>query len=252
MEKVLKAFVILVCGVIICTMITPSGRAADGFLVRMAATTWEPFMYLRGDVQKGIDYEIAQRVADKMNFRLTMRHCPFKRCLKEMSLGRLDLQSGIAYNEERAKYITYLKPSYGEVAAKFYTRKGEGHVLERYEDLYKIRVGMVAESHYFEPFNSDENINKFSVPKEEMLFALLEKGRIDAIIGTSPNLEFQIKKYGHKGKFDVAPYRPKNNIPLYFGVSKHSPLKVYEDRLNYVLLELKETGEIDEILARYR
>lgn len=243
----------LLVGVFALCVFTPiPAHSADDYVARMAATTWEPFMFLEGDVQKGIDYEIARLLSQQMGFILTMRHCPFKRCLTEMERGGLDLQSGIAFNEQRAHYMTYLSTAYGEVSAKFYLRKGEGGRLKSYEDLHSLRVGMVSESHYFEPFNSDEKIKKIAVPKEEMLFTLLEKGRVDAIIGTSPNLEYQIKKYRHKGKFEVAAYLPENKIPLYFAISKKSPLITQLDRFNSLMRTLKETGQLDKIRAHYR
>ncbi len=240
-------------GVIFCFSLTPnSAQSAEEYVARMAATTWEPFMFLEGDVQKGIDYEIARLLSEQMGFILTMRHCPFKRCLTEIERGGLDLQSGIAFNEQRAQFMTYLSTPYGEVSARFYVRKGEGYRLKSYDDLHKIRVGMVTASHYFEPFNSDDRIKKIAVPKEEMLFTLLEKGRVDAIIGTSPNLEYQIKKYRHKGKFEIAAYMPDNKIPLYFAISNKSALLTQLDRFNAVMLELKESGLLDDIHAKYR
>lgn len=209
-------------------------------------------MFVEGDVQKGIDYEIARLLSKQMGFTLSLRHCPFKRCLTEIERGTLDLQSGVAYNEQRATYMTYLSTSYGEVSPKFYLRKGEGHRLKTYNDLYGLRVGMVTASHYFDPFNKDDKILRVAVPTEDMLFILLERGRVDVIIGTSPNLEYQIKKYQHKGKFELAHYVPDNKIPLYFTISKKSPLITQLDRFNDVMRDLKASGQLEEIAAKYR
>jgi polar amino acid transport system substrate-binding protein len=251
--KIKALFIIGLIGLISLPLLFSEETFADDKpVVQFAASIWEPFMIPNGEVQKGIDFEIALKLAEELGMEILPRECPFKRCLLEMAKGRLDLQSGIAFNEERAAYMVYLQPPYSEVSARFYTRKGESDILKTYDDLNHLRVGLVSKSHYFEPFNSDDGLQKYEVPKEEMLFPLLEKGRIDVIIGTSPNLEYQIKKYGHKGKFEPAAYDPNKVIPLYFAISKKSPLLHFAEDLGDVLQRFEHDGVMAEIEKNYR
>ena len=220
--------------------------------IKVATTNWQPFMISDTDQVTGIDAEIARLVVEKLRATATFRRCPFKRCLAEMEKGVLDLQSGIAFNEERNKYLLYLEPSYSKVSVKFYTKIGKNSILSRYEDLYDAKVGSVVKSHYFEPFNSDLKINKHEAFREEDLFPLLQKGRIDVIIGTNPNLDFQVLQHGLKGEFEATKYDPQKEVPLYFAISRKSPLISYAEQISAILQELKDNGTFEKIESKYR
>lgn len=220
--------------------------------IKVATTNWQPFMISDTDQITGIDAEITQLIMERLRATTIFRRCPFKRCLAEMEKGVLDLQSGIAFNEERNKYLLYLKPSYSKVSVKFYTKAGKNSILSRYADLYKIKVGSVVKSHYFEPFNSDLKINKHEAFKEEDLFPLLQKERVNVIIGTNPNLDYQILQHGLKGEFEATKYDPQKEVPLYFAISRKSPLISYAEQISEILQKLKDNGIIEKIESKYR
>ncbi|RED49751.1 substrate-binding periplasmic protein [Aestuariispira insulae] len=220
--------------------------------VHFALNHWPPFGLTEGDQEAGIDIDIGREIAKRMQFTLNVRKCPFKRCLTEMEVGLLDLQAGIARNEERAKYMHYAETPYHHVSVVFHVRKGEGERLTRYEDLRGLRIGAVAKSHYFDPFNHDENLIKIEVPEEKQLPAMLAAGRIDTYVGTNPNASYDVLTRGFKDRLELAPYQPEADVPVYFAISRKSPLISRIDELNQVIISLHEEGVIEEIVAKYR
>ena len=227
-------------------------KPAWGGEVRFALNHWPPFGLSEGGQESGIDIDVAREIARRMKFDLSVRKCPFKRCLTEMELGRLDLQAGIARNEERARYMSYAEQPYHQVSVVFHVRKGERGRLQAYEDLKALRVGAVVKSHYFEPFNSDMSLDKIEVPEEKQLPAMLVAGRIDTYVGTNPNASYDILTRGYKDRLELAAYRPDIDVPVYFAISRKSPLMARMAELDAVIRALHDEGVIEAIVANYQ
>lgn len=220
--------------------------------INFVATNWPPFTIGEREPFRGIDVDIAKVIAQKIDRKLNIKYCPFKRCLLDMEVGAYDLQSGIAFNEDRAKYLDYIQVPYGDVSVAFYVNKNSAVALNTYEDLYHMTIGSVYASHYFEPFNSDTKIKKQEVYKESLLVPMLLNGRFDAMIGTSPNLEYEILNAGLKGFFKKAPFSPEDKVPLYFAISKKSPLMQFKTEIAAIIKELVESGQVQGFMSKYR
>lgn len=234
-------------------VLRPQISGAQEEVLRFPVTNWQPFTIGTKPPFAGIDVDIAREVAKRLNFQLDLRACPFKRCLKSAENGQLDLVSGVAFNEERAQYLDYFKESsYGDVSVAFYVQLGQAAKIASYEDLRRYWVGLVRGSHYFEPFNSDTVLRKYEAPTEVALLPILAAGRVDAIIGTNPNLDYQILQAGYKGKFEPAQYDPQQKVPIYFALSKKSPHLKNRERIQAVLDDIRNDGTLKAIYARYR
>ncbi len=240
---------------ILCFFTVSSGQCEEGNSIdeiNFVATNWPPFTIGERKPFRGIDIDIAKVIAQKLGLKLNIKYCPFKRCLMDMEVGAYDLQSGIAFNEKRAKYLEYIQVPYGDVTVAFYVNKNSDVVLNSYDDLYHMTIGSVTASHYFEPFNSDTKIKKQEVYKESLLVPMLLNGRFDAMIGTSPNLEYEILKAGLKGLFKKAPFHPEGKVQLYFAISKKSPLLQFKTRIADIMKELVESGQVQTFMSKYR
>ncbi|OMH27155.1 ABC transporter substrate-binding protein [Motiliproteus sp. MSK22-1] len=217
-----------------------------------AVANWHPFSIGERPPFSGIDIDIAKIVASELGLTLKLRYCPFERCLVEMKHGVIDVQSGVAFNEERAKYLDYINRPYAQVSVVFYVAKNNKRRLRTYSDLYRLRVGAVSASHYFEPFNSDQKIRKTEVYQESILPPMLKRGRIDAMIGTNPNLDYEILRAGYKGDFEKAVYDPDESVNIYFSISKKSPIRYLKPKIEALLKRLDEDGTINRIHDKYR
>jgi polar amino acid transport system substrate-binding protein len=168
-----------------------------------------------------------------------------------MKSGQADIITGLAYTPERAQYIHYSAIPYYVVSPAFYLRKGKGHLIKKYKDLYRFTIGYSIDSAYFEPFNSDTALKKFGVSTEIQLIKMLANGHIDVIIGTNCNVEHDIAKLGLKDKIEKAHYIPDKKIELYLGISKNSKFAKQYDELNRIIKELVETGSANKIADKY-
>ncbi|WP_421783479.1 substrate-binding periplasmic protein [Kiloniella litopenaei] len=221
-------------------------------IIRYGFSHWPPYGMTEQPQIYGINYDIGLELEKRLGITLQPRVCPFKRCLLELENGSLDLFSGVAKNEDREKYLAYSTPPYSAVSVVFYVRKGEAKILTNYDDLYKLRVGYVSKSHYFDPFNKDTAIQKVEVAKEQRLLPMLSSNRIDTYVGTDPNASYEVLTKGFKGRLEKADYNPDVEVPLYFAMSRKSKHLALLDKIGQAIQDMHDDGTMKRIHDRYQ
>ncbi|AZZ91832.1 transporter substrate-binding domain-containing protein [Hahella sp. KA22] len=220
--------------------------------IRVAIDAWPPFRILDSEEgYSGIDFDLWARLASELKLDIDYVRCPWVRCLKMMEDGSVDAMSGLALRPDRALYMDYLEPPYYSCSTVFYVRKGRGGIVQDYEDLYRIDVGIVTGSAYFQAFDEDEKINKVGVSTEKQLVDMLGRLRLTAIVGTDCQADYEIAQSPYKGQFDKAEYRPGNSVDLYFAISKKSSFREKKDEFSQALTHLLQAGAIEEIRHQY-
>jgi polar amino acid transport system substrate-binding protein len=169
-----------------------------------------------------------------------------------MRSGQADMITGIAYTPERETFMHYVPISYYAVRPVFYTQKGKGHLIQSYKDLYGPSVGYSLNSAYFEPFNSDSKINKVGISTEGQLMQVLALGRIDIIIGTDPNISYDVVRLGYRDILEPTAYQPPNKTELFIALSRKSPAMAISQDIEQAVRRLIKNGTVDKIIKAYR
>lgn len=247
-------FLILSClAILLCNF--PAAAFSSEEKIIAVTEVWPPFRIDTPDAEyglTGIDVDLLKKLENEYGLEIEIQRHPFARCLQMIKTGEADVVTGIAHTEERAEYIHYVPTSYYSVGPVFYTQKGRGNLIKNYNDLYKFKVGYSLHSAYFEPFNSDTKIPKVGVSTEKQLVNMMVLGRLDTIIGTNPNLAYDIKKYGVSDKVEQTQYLPEQQTAIFFGLSrKKNNTKLFQQINNY-LQKITETGEIQLIIEKYQ
>jgi len=200
----------------------------------------------------GLDIEILNELSKKLNIKIQIKRSPWARSLANIKSGDSDIITGVAYTGERAEYINYAGPSYYSVNPVFYVKKGRGHLIKNYNDLYSYSIGHSIKSAYFEPFNSDTKLKKVELSSETHLIKMLMLGRVDAIIGTDPNISYDLVKSGSKAKTERTLYKPDIKTELFIGISKKSPLSLRINEIEKVIKEMLNDKKIDKLMKKYQ
>ncbi|HOP31030.1 MAG TPA: transporter substrate-binding domain-containing protein [Spirochaetota bacterium] len=217
--------------------------------------TWAPFRIADSSSPggfKGLDIEILNEISEKLNIKIQVRRSPWARSLENIKTGNSDIITGVAYTDERAEFIDYIEPSYYSVNPVFYVQKGKGHLIKNYNDLYSYSIGYSIKSAYFEPFNSDRKLKKVELSTEAQLIRMLVLGRVDVIIGTNPNLAYDLLQSGNSSKAEPVFYTPPKKTRLYIGLSKKSQLKGRKKEIEKVLKDMIKNKKIKKIMTEYR
>ena len=124
--------------------------------------------------------------------------------------------------------------------------------IETYNDLYDLNsIGTVIGSAYFSRFDLDKKLNKKEVATEIQLLKMLDSERVDAIVGTGCQVDYEIKRLELQKEIIKASYSPESNVDLYIAFSKKSNKKYLMEEINKLLLELAEDKEIEKIGKKY-
>lgn len=201
---------------------------------------------------KGLDIEILNEISKKLKIQIQIKRSPWARSLANLKSGDSDIITGVAYTEERAEYINYAEPSYYSVSPVFYVQKGRGHLIKNYNDLYSYSIGQSIKSAYFEPFNSDQKLKKVELSSETQLIKMLLLGRVDVIIGTNPNLSYDLMEEKAGSKVEQVFYKPDKGTKLYIGISKKSPLSLRINEIEKVISDMVTENRINKIMTKYR
>ena len=217
--------------------------------------TWAPFRIADSSSTsgfKGLDIEILNELSERLKIKIQVRRSPWARSLENIKTGESDIITGVAHTDERAEFIHYIEPSYYYVTPVFYVQKGKGNLIKNYNDLYSYSIGYSIKSAYFEPFNSDTKLNKVEISTEAQLIRMLVLGRVDVIIGTNPNLAYDLLQARESSKVEPVLYTPPKTTKLYIGVSKKSKLITRRKEIEKVLKDMIKSNRIKKIMANYR
>jgi len=102
------------------------------FSAYVATEVWPPFRIISPEAKhgfSGIDIDILEKLEHHLDVTITVRHYPFARALQMIEEGSADIITGVAYTDDRAKFISYVPTSYFDVNPVFYTQKNRGILL---------------------------------------------------------------------------------------------------------------------------
>jgi polar amino acid transport system substrate-binding protein len=236
-------------------ILLPSHGRCESPRITMATEHWPPFRILDDKSPsgfRGVDIDIAEAIAEAIDVAIEIEHFPWARALKQMETGQADLITGVAYTEERAAFLHYIPVIYFEVQPVFITSKGKASGITSYGDLHGPSIGYSINSAYFEPFDSDPRINRVGFSTEAQLLKVMSFDRVDVIVGTDPNISYQIRQLGYGGRLAPTAYQPKVGTALYFAVSRNSPFMDLADEIETALRRLVDSGLVETILESYR
>jgi polar amino acid transport system substrate-binding protein len=201
---------------------------------------------------RGIDIDIAEKIAETIGVTIDIQHHPWARALEQVKSGQADLITGIAHTAERAAYLYYIPVVYSEVHPVFITSKSRASTITAYGDLHGPSIGYSINSAYFEPFDSDPRIDRMGFSTETQLLKVLALERVDIIVGTDPNISYEIRRLNYGSELALTTYQPTDKTPLYFALSRKSPAMNYADEIETALRRLADSGVLETIQSAYR
>ena len=213
--------------------------------------TWVPFIFANNKEYSGISIDYVKELTKRMNVNLVIKTIPWARSLKMLKYGEIDAVINMVETPERKEYITFTNPSYISLTTRFYIHKDSEDLIKTYDDLYKYQIGFVRASSYFSPFDNDKKIPKYGITTESQLLAMLAKKRFKVIIGTDPQVDYEIAKKGYIDYIKQASYNPNNNVNIRIGISKKSSFIKELNQINNITKEIVSEGLIQKYKAKY-
>lgn len=218
-----------------------------------AMSNWPPRKIIEGKEVTGIDADILREVAKRMNMKIKFKKCPWKRCQILIKGGEVDFITSIFKTAEREVFLHFIDPPYAtKVTYPFYIRANSKVLIQKYEDLYKYKIGDVRGALSFPRYNKDTKIERHIVTYDKQLPKILIHKRIDAFIGQESQIDYIIKSGGYIN-ITKSPYKNVSETsPSYMALSKNSKHVKLIPQFSKVMKQLIDEGKIEEIMGKYR
>lgn len=204
------------------------------------------------EIQNGPDAKILVAIAKELGTPLTFQYAPFKRRLLLLKSGNVDLVCGLLKRPDREIYIHYILPPYKKRSDTiFFVPKGKAGRIQRYEDLYDLKIGTVRGSKFFIRFDEDSLLSKEPVAQITLNFKKLLLGRIDTVIVNEASGIDIMHKMNISDQIEMALYRFNREKFVYIGISKNSWLMDDIQTIEPVIQKMVRSGRIRHIIESY-
>lgn len=188
----------------------------------------------------------------QLDIELSITPLPFARRLRKLEMGELDISAGLLKTAEREQLIYFLQPAYIDgFSHHFVLRADEPRELERYEDLYRLVIGVNNDARYFERFDKDKMLQKQNIAASTTCAQMLYRKRVDVCIERRFNDPALQATEFKSSAFKFAGYSHSTARPAYFVLSRHSPLFERRAELESLLAQMKSQGRFTEVIRHY-
>lgn len=218
--------------------------------------SWKPFMYVGENGQlTGLDIELIQAVAKRMDCTLRFVEMPFKRHMLELENGRIDLATSVQFTAERERYALYSKP-YRESQMRLAMLSGEvaNYPLTQLEQLRdrSLRLG-ITRGYFYGPgvealIADPGQLTIEDAISDKVNLAKLEAGRIDGFF-VDPIVLASLAPAA--GRIELHPLAVHSSS-FHFIASSESVSVQLMQAFDEALAQLQASGELQAIVGRYQ
>lgn len=230
-------------------LLVPLASAAEDKLgVTVGINHAPPYRVVTDDGVTGLYVDIFNEMADRMGWKVRYVEAPFRRVLRMMEEGEVDVMLGPLQTSEREAIMAFVAPVFPSERKLFFYHRDENRITE-YEDLYGMTIGVLAGGSYSEPFDNDEALTKEPIARYENLMRMLEMGRVDVVVAPELVGRYTVNQLGIDAS--ASPYQMPGEHS-YIAISRNSPVLSRQDQVRATFEQIRKDGTYDKLLSDYR
>ncbi len=213
-------------------------------LIMATNAEFPPYEYHDGNEIVGIDVEIARAIAEQMGADFEVSDIAFDSIIPAVQAGKADFgAAGMTITEDRKTQVDF-SDSYASAVQAVILK--EDSDITSIDDLQGkvigVQQGTTGDIYSTDDFGED-NVQRF--PKGADAVTALQTGKVDAvIIDNNPAKVFVEQNEGLK--LLDSPYAEEN-----YAICVKKGNTELLDGINAAIKELKDSGKLDEIVAKY-
>lgn len=225
--------------------------------ITLRADNWCPYNCEPNSDQPGYMVEIAKEVFAKAGHQIDYQLLNWARALEEVRAGKFNGVVGCSKGD--AGDFIFTENELGLSLNGFAVRVADSWDYQGLDSLGKRKLGVVRDysygdaiNAYLEKHKSDPNIETASGDNAlEINLRKLSKGRIDTIVDGKAVLGYNIKRLSLDKELKLTPSSEEGD-PVYIAFGPNQPNSAaYSKLLNDGIAEMRKSGRLAEILARY-
>jgi len=195
----------------------------------------------------GIYYDLANSLLAKTGIESEHHIFPYGRIMHELKIGKTDLTIMFKY-KELTDYVDYIYPL-PTLKNVVIGRKGTDY--HSVAQLEKLSIAYLRGAKFSDDIDNNPEIIKQTVSDFHQGLLMLEKGRVDAIIGPMAPIISSAKKLGLNRDFFGKPLIVSERTP-WLQLSKKSHDKVSIEQLKAAFSQMMSQGELKKIQLKYQ
>ncbi len=225
-------------------LLSPVAKSADLKFVGIEVPPWA-FKTNKEQKYTGIFPDIVAHLEKVSGHNIDITLSPYARITRELETGRQDCT--VLILDENRKKTTIQGEYLFDLSIGVIPK--ESISLNSYSDLKDINISLLRGAAISHKFNNDEELKKEFDTDYMMSLRKLEYGRVDAIAGVIPTINYLAKKSG----LDNSLGKPLNLSfePVYLQCSEKLKNSGIIDDINKAIINLREKGAFDEIRKKY-
>ncbi len=234
----MKRVLLLVLGLFLLTGCDKN----NGELVIATEAGFQPYEYYSNGEVVGVDIDIAKKIAEYLNKKLVIKDVAFDSIISEVKTGKSDLGvAGISYTEERAREVDFTIDYVSSRQVIIVNKYSYINDISDTSDMkVAVQLGSVADSYLTEEYSNLEIVRekKFLAAIED-----LKDNKVDAVVMDElPALKLVT---------DDMKILDESLFTDNYGIIVKKGNTELLNAINHVILDMKETGEIDNSLLRH-
>ncbi len=195
----------------------------------------------------GIYYDLANSLLTKTGIESEHHIFPYGRIMHELKLGTTDLTIMFKY-KELADYVDYIYPL---PTLKNVVIGRKGSDFQSVTQLEKLSIAYLRGAKFSDYIDNNPEIIKQTVSDFRQGLLMLQKGRVDAIIGPMAPIISAAKLLDIDRDFFGKPLIVSERTP-WLQLSKKSLHKVSAKQLKNIFSQMMAQGELKEIQQKYQ
>ena len=203
----------------------------------------------------GYMIEVAEVLFEKAGHKLVYKTIPWTRALKLTRAGKINGVVGASYRDD----MVFPKNELGVITNSFFTKVNSTWKFIDISSLSKIKLGVISNYMYGEKLDKYIKEYKGSLSVQQIgdngallqNIKKLQNSRIDTLVEATPIFWYTVLQLGLQNQFkSVGKLELADKIYIAFS-SKNEKSKEYADILSKGIEDLRESGELKTILAKY-
>lgn len=229
-------------------------QASDCQTIRINGSSgWQPVSFRDSSGRlTGIAADVANKVFSQLNINIEFgTELPWKRQLRSLESGSLDMMMGAYYNDQRAQKYLYSRPFYQEKISIFI----RNYRYSEFENLLSLKgkKGLIPLGGTFGSKFDDFADKHLSVSKfvdSERAYMQIHSGRADYLVAAKYDGLFRAKNYGYASELVPAAFDAEE-LPVHFLISKKSPCSGLLTEINENIEALNASDFVTKLSEKY-
>lgn len=224
---------------------------ADGYVTMATNAEFEPFEFKDGNEFKGIDVEIANKIAEKLGVKLEIHDIAFDTTIAELQSGKANfVAAGMTADEDRKKNVDFSETYFNASQAIIVANDSS---ITKPADLSGKKVGVQQGTTGDKYCTNEDGTNEVSgievqrYNKGVDAVTDLISGRVDAVVIDN----FPASRFVEKNSDKIKKLNEALTIEEY-AIAVPKGDKEMLSVINEVLAELKDSGELDKLVDKYK